>query len=199
VAQVGQVITNPITYERITFRTTTEETEGQSLVFDCAVAPGGTPLPPHVHSNQEERFEMASGTLGIMCGGETRILTAGERATLPVGIKHQWWNAGKSVARFRVEAVPARNLERVLEVVSIMSRNGRMNKHGIPKNLIELANLGRLSNTYVPVVPIILQKITIACISTVGRPLGYKPDFSQYWSRSSLQEAVATSTRDEVA
>jgi hypothetical protein len=52
-AHVGQVITNPITYERIAFRATTEETEGQSLVFDCAVAPGGTPLPPHVHATQE--------------------------------------------------------------------------------------------------------------------------------------------------
>ena len=138
-AYVGQVITNPITRERITFRTTTEETEGQSLLFECAVAPGGTPLPPHVHPVQEERFEVLSGTLGVMCGGETRILTPGQRATLPAGIKHQWWNAGDTVVRFRVAAVPARYLERVLEVVSVMSREGRMNRHGMPKNVFELA------------------------------------------------------------
>ena len=69
-AHVGQVITNPITHELITFRKTTQETGGQMLVFDCRVTPGGTPLPPHVHTTQEERFAMISGTLGIMCGGE---------------------------------------------------------------------------------------------------------------------------------
>jgi len=55
-AHVGQVITNPITHELITFRKTTQETGGQMLVFDCRVTPGGTPLPPHVHTTQEERF-----------------------------------------------------------------------------------------------------------------------------------------------
>jgi uncharacterized cupin superfamily protein len=198
-AHVGQVITNPVTRERITFRTTTQETEGQSLVFDCAVAPGGTPLPPHVHTTQEERFEMVSGVLAVMCGGETRILTSGQQATLPVGIKHQWWNAGHTVARFRVEAVPARHLERVLEVVSFMSHDGRMNKRGMPKNLVELANLGRLSDTYVPGVPVVLQKMGIAAVSTLGLLFGYKPDFSQYETGDALPEAADTPSADEVA
>lgn len=191
-AHNGQVITNPITRERITFRSTTQETWGQALVFDCAVAPGGTPLPPHVHTTQEERFDMVSGELAVMCGGETRILTPGQRATFPAGIKHQWWNAGHTMAEFRVEAVPARHLELVLEVVSIMSHDGRMNKHGLPKNLVDLANLGRLSDTYMPGVPIVLQKLAIAALSIFGRLFGYKPDFSHYWSDEAIQGAAGT-------
>jgi hypothetical protein len=142
---------------------------------------------------------MTSGTLCVICGAETRILTPGQRATLPVGVKHQWWNAGQTVARFRVEAFPARNLERVLEVVSIMSHDGRMNKHGMPKNLVELANLCKLSDTYVPGVPIILQKMAITAVSTFGRLFGYKPDFSHYWSGEALQEVAAATSQDEVA
>jgi quercetin dioxygenase-like cupin family protein len=198
-AHVGQVITNPITHEQITFRKTTQETDGQMLVFDCTVTPGGTPLPPHVHTTQEERFAMISGTLGVMCGGETRILTPGRQAVLPAGIKHQWWNAGHEQARFRVEAAPARHLERVLEAVSVMAHDGRMNRHGMPKNPFELANLGRLSETYVPGVPIILQKLAIGAASALGRLLGYKPDFSQYRMIEAASEVAGEPSQHDAA
>ena len=198
-AQVGQVITNPITRERITFRKTTQDTGGQMLVFDCTVAPGGTPLPPHLHITQEERFAVISGTLGIMRGSETRILTPGQRATLPAGIKHQWWNAGRDVARFRVEADPARHLERVLEVMSVMSHDGRMDRYGLPKNPFELANLARLSETYVPGVPIILQKLVIGAATLMGRLLGYGSDFSQYRAIETSSGVAGEPSEHEVA
>lgn len=176
----GQTITNPITHEHITFLKTSEETGGESLVFDCRVTPGGVPLRPHVHATQEERFEILSGTLGVMLGGKKMILHPGDRVVLPAKIKHQWWNAGNDEVHFRVEVVPPRNLETVLEVVSALAHAGKMNKQCMPRNPFVLAQFGELSETYLPVVPIWMQKVGLAMGSTMGSLLGYDPTFPQY-------------------
>src|SRR5947209_19964206 len=99
-AYPGQVISNPLTHERFTFIRTTEESGGDSLLFSCHVTPGGARLMPHVHQTQEERFRVTSGTLGVMVGGTTHTLTAGEGIILPAKVKHAWWNASEEPVEF---------------------------------------------------------------------------------------------------
>jgi mannose-6-phosphate isomerase-like protein (cupin superfamily) len=179
-AHPGQIISNPITGERITFLMTSQDSYGQLLVFDCRVTPGGARLPAHVHATQEERFEVLSGALGVMLGGKKRVLEPGERIVLPAKLRHQWWNAGEAEVHFRVTVVPPRNLETVLEAVSGMAHAGKLNKRVMPANPFLLANLGKLSETYIPGVPIFLQRLTLAVGSVFGRLLGYDPRFAEY-------------------
>ena len=176
----GQTIENPISGERITFLKTAEETNGASCLFDCRVSPGKTPLPAHIHTTQEERFEMISGTLEVVLGDETFTLCAGQKAVLPAGIKHQWRNAGPEDVHFRVEVVPPRNIERVLEAVAGMARDGKMTKRCVPKNLFRLAQFARLSETYMPGIPIWLQKVGLTIGCAIARVLGYDPTFTEY-------------------
>ena len=155
----GQVIYNPVTREQFTILKTSEDTNGESLLFECRVAPGGAVLPGHVHETQEERFEIISGTLGVMVGGEKRTLRAGDRVILPARVKHQWWNAGDDEVAFLVEVVPARNLESTLELLAALAHAGKLNGNAMPKNPFYLVQVGRLSETYLPVIPIWMQKI----------------------------------------
>jgi mannose-6-phosphate isomerase-like protein (cupin superfamily) len=193
VARKGTSIYNPVTTEHLTFLTTTEETDGEYLEFECRVGTNGIPLPPHVHDTQEERFEILSGKLGVMLGGEIYELRPGEKAVLPVGVKHQWWNAGETEVAFRVVAAPARNLEAVLEANAGMAIEGKLNKKSaMPKNPFHMVNLGRLGETYLPVVPIALQKMMLAMGSVVGRAFGVDPKFAYY-------RAVALDLAQEVA
>jgi quercetin dioxygenase-like cupin family protein len=185
----GQTISNPVTGENITFVQTTTDTNGQVLVFDCRVTPGGARLPAHVHGSQEERFTIISGILGVMVGGKKQELRAGDRAVLPARVKHQWWNAGDDEVHFQVEVAPARNLEAVLEAVCGMGRDGRLNKSAMPRNPFLLAQLGRLSESYLPIIPIWMQKPMLAIGSTLGWILGCDPKFSQY-THASAQSAL---------
>ena len=190
-AYAGQTISNPITGEHFTFLRTTDQTHGELLVCDCRVTPGGARIAPHKHATQEERFQVLSGTLGVMLGGKKQILQAGDKIVLPARVKHQWWNAGDGEVRFRVEVAPARNLEAVLEALATMARDGKLNKRAMPKNPFVLANLGRFSETYLPGIPIWMQKLGLAMGSTLGRVFGHRPDLSEYRTAALETEVAA--------
>ncbi len=179
-AYAGQTITNPITGEHITFVKTTADTNGEMLVFNCRVSPGKAVLAAHVHTTQEERFTVISGTLGVMVGSDVYTLRAGDKMVLPARLKHQWWNAGRDDVSFQVEVVPPRNLEAVLEAVCGMAHAGKLNKRAMPTNPFLLANLGRFSETYIPGIPIWMQKAGLAMGGTMAWVLGYGPDFAEY-------------------
>jgi quercetin dioxygenase-like cupin family protein len=192
-ATKGQTIYNRVTGERITFLTTTKETNGEYLEFECRVGTDGVPIPPHVHDTQEERFEVLSGTLGVMIGGEKYELRPGEKAVLPIGVKHQWWNAGDDEVAFRVEAAPARGLETLLEVNAGLAEQGKLTKKGMPRNPFYLANFSRMAEVYLPGIPISLQKLMLATASAVGRGFGVDPKFAYYQA-----VGISTATLEEI-
>lgn len=63
-------------------------------------------------------------------------------------------------------------------------RDGKLNKSAMPRNPFLLAQLGRLSESYLPVIPIWMQKPMLTIGSTLGWVLGYDPRFSQYTQAS---------------
>jgi quercetin dioxygenase-like cupin family protein len=191
VAYAGQQIYNPVTKEHFTILHTPADPSSGSLVFECRVAPGGARIPAHVHRSQEERFEVLSGSLGVMLGGKTQLLHAGETIALPAKIKHQWWNAGETEVSFRVEVTPARNLERVLEALAGMAEAGKLSRKGMPKNPFRLAQLGRLSENYLPGIPLWLQQPPLVVGSALGRLFGLDPRLSEYVPAPATEQAVA--------
>jgi mannose-6-phosphate isomerase-like protein (cupin superfamily) len=192
----GQTLHNRVTGEFITFLSTTEDTDGEYLEFVCRVGTDGVPIPPHVHETQEERFEVMSGTLGVMLGGKKYELRAGDKAILPVRVRHQWWNAGEDDVVFRVEAQPARNLEALLEANAGLAESGKLNKKGMPRNPFYLVNIGRLAEVYMPFIPMSLQKLMGATGSAIGRAFGVDPSFAYY---RSVGQATAVENANEVA
>jgi uncharacterized cupin superfamily protein len=193
VAYAGQTIYNPVTHERITFRRTTKG-PADVLAFDCRVTPGGVSLPAHVHAAQEERFQVISGTLGVMLGGKKQKLYPGDSIVLPAKIKHAWWNAGEFEVRFQVEVDPARNLETVLEAAAGMAAAGKLGKHGMPRNPFRLALMGKLSDTYMRGVPVWMQKIGLTMACAFARALGYDPTFRAYVAAATAPAAAAAET-----
>lgn len=179
-ARVGQRITNPITGEQITFTETERDTAGARMRFDCRVSPGGARLPAHVHRTYEEHFVVVSGTLGVMLGGRTALLRAGDSIALPAMIAHQWWNAGDDIVHFLVTVTPPRNIETVLEVICGMAQSGRLNGRCMPKNPFDLAHLARFSESYLAGIPIWLQRGALALLASAGTLLGYRADLAAY-------------------
>jgi mannose-6-phosphate isomerase-like protein (cupin superfamily) len=190
-AYAGQRIYNPITREHITFLQMARDSGGRLVRFECRVAPGGERLPVHVHRSQEERFEVLAGSLGVLLGDTEQTLSVGETIVLPARIKHQWWNAGDGEVAFRVEVAPAGNMERVLEAIAGMARDGGLNRKCLPRNPLRMAQLARLSETYLPGIPIWIQRVGITMGSGVARLIGFDPEFAEYATAERVRLEVA--------
>jgi len=100
VFHAGDQIENPVTGERIVFHETSAETNGERVVFETIVQPGGFVASAHLHPLQTERFEVLEGTLAMRRGKETVELGAGETVVVEPGTPHKFWNAGEGEVRF---------------------------------------------------------------------------------------------------
>src|SRR6476620_10711127 len=98
--RTGDTIFNPVTGERITFRATSADTNGEAVVIECAVRPDGLVAAAHVHPSQSERFSVIAGSLGLKAGKQTTTLGRGEVAVVEAGTQHRFWNAGDDELRF---------------------------------------------------------------------------------------------------
>lgn len=85
--QAGDVIENPVTGERLVFRKTSRETNGEAVELETFVKPDGFVAAAHVHPHQEEQFHVLRGTVGFRLGREEIFAGPGQRVTLgaPVG------------------------------------------------------------------------------------------------------------------
>ena len=96
--------------------------------------PGGE----HVHDRCTEDFEVRSGRIAFLLGGEQRVLDAGERLRVPAGTWHRWWNPGEDevLARVRVEpALPALRFQEAILSFWGLCADGHTNGQGRPSAL----------------------------------------------------------------
>ena len=142
-AYPGQVLENPASGERITFRQTAAETGGELLAIDLELPPyRRVPGSLHLHPLQEERFAVVRGTMRFRMGRERIMAGPGEVVVVPPGVPHDFANASPEVALVRVEVRPALQMEQLFETVVALAEQGRTFWYGIPKPL-ELALLLR--------------------------------------------------------
>jgi mannose-6-phosphate isomerase-like protein (cupin superfamily) len=132
----GQVLENPASGERITFRRTAAETGGELLAIDLELPPHRrVPGSLHLHPLQEERFAVVRGRMRFRMGRERIVAGPDEVVVVPPGVRHDFANAGPEEALVRVEVRPALRMERLFETVVALAEQGRTMWYGIPKPL----------------------------------------------------------------
>jgi mannose-6-phosphate isomerase-like protein (cupin superfamily) len=174
--RAGDTLENPITGERIVFRQTSRETNGEAVVIETYVQPDGFVAAAHVHPSQEERFEVLRGAVGFRVGRKKLVAGPGQRLTVPAGTAHRFWNAGDEVAHFVCEIRPALQFESLIETMFTLAAEGRTNRKGMP-GLLQLAVIAEahFDTVRLPFPPAVLQRFGLALGSPVGRALGYRP------------------------
>ena len=173
------VIENPISGERVVFRQTSSDSNGELVQFDLYFEPN-RPIPiAHIHTKQEERFQVVSGSVRYRLAGIKSDLAPGDAAILPHGIPHTLWNCGADQAHLVVEVRPAMNMEAGLETMFGLARDGKLNKSGAP-NLLQGALLAREYDMFLASPPPSVQRIGTAILSPIAKLLGYKARYAQY-------------------
>jgi hypothetical protein len=101
-------------------------------------------------------------------------------AFVPLNTAHRFWNSSTERTVFEVEIRPARNFEKAIRAQLGLVEDGKTNEEAIPKNILELALLYELSESYVVGMPLSLQKGIFGALARVARWSGYDPEFSKY-------------------
>jgi quercetin dioxygenase-like cupin family protein len=170
----GQTLVNPASGERITFRATAAETNGELVAIDLELPPGGrVPGPLHLHPLQEERFEVVEGTMRFRLRRDRIVAGPGEVVVVPPRAPHDFANHGDRPALVRVEIRPALEMERLFETAVALAEQGRTMLGGIPKPL-ELALFTREFEQEVQtaVAPRWLQRLALAPLAWLARRRG---------------------------
>ncbi len=134
-AYAGQTITNPVSGERITFRKTSADTDGEYIEIDVELTPDGAVPGMHVHPGQEERFEILSGDVRFRKGLKKIDAKAGDVVVVEPGKAHKFKNRGEQGAVMRVRVTPALEMERLFETAVGLAQDGRVTRKGMPKPL----------------------------------------------------------------
>ena len=167
---VGDVIENPVTGERITFVRTSEQTGGAIAEMDLELSPTAFLAAEHIHRSQEERFQVLDGHILLRCGGEESISGPGDTVAVPPGTAHAWAPSGDAGARVRLTFTPGAGIEQFFDEFFRLAREGRVNEKGMPALPIT-ARLGLAHDMYLPGPPVPLQRLAFRVLVGASRLL----------------------------
>ena len=177
--RTGDTLENPVTGERITFLTTSADTDGEAVVIETVVKPGGFVASAHVHPFQSERFAVSAGALGLKIRRKRLTLEPGDGATIDAGTAHRFWNAGETPVRFICEIRPALQFESLLETMFALAADGKTGRKGMP-GPFRLAVIAKahFDTVRLPFPPAWAQRAGLALGAPIGRLSGYEPFYA---------------------
>jgi quercetin dioxygenase-like cupin family protein len=185
----GQVFENPATKERAIMLTDPAVRADRSLVGLLHVGTGGRVAAPHIHPTATERFHVIRGRVGFAIGGQTRILGPAERAEVPKGVVHEWWQIGDEPAEVIVDMQPGDRFTDMLTTIFGLVRDGRVNRRGLP-HLIQLAVTARAYRDAMVFAspPPWVQRLLFGTLAPIGRVLGRQAVYEQYRTSTEIAE-----------
>lgn len=194
-SRAGDVVENPVTGERAVVRVGGEQTNGERLVCDLYVRPGGHVAGAHVHRTLSERFEVVSGTLAYSLDGREAVAQPGEKIEVPPGRVHDWWNGGDDELHAIVEVWPCDRFEQVIQTTFGLAIEGRVNAKGMP-SLLQLAVIGQEFADTVQFMqpPPWVQRVLFGILAPIGRRRGLRAVYPHHRALLEERSAAARAT-----
>jgi quercetin dioxygenase-like cupin family protein len=180
----GDVFENPVTGERAVVRIGTADTNENRLVVDLYLRPGARVAAPHYHPAIWERFTVVSGRVGFALNGRRAVAEPGQTVSVPIGVVHDWWNAGDTPAVARVEIEPADRFEAAILNTFGLAQDGKTDARGMP-SLLQLVLLAREFDDAIRFTrpPRFVQRLLFPLLAPLARWRGYRGSYQEYLSR----------------
>ena len=103
------------------------------------------------------------------------------------GSPHAAWNAGDDEVHALVDFEPALRTERAFETLAGLTRDGKTNRAGVPRNPLQLALILREFEEEIYFVrpPLAVQRVILGALAFIGRLLGYRAEYPYPYARQS--------------
>jgi len=156
--------------EKITFLGLVKEKDGDKLLVENTVRPGGGP-PMHNHFLQEESLTVVKGRIGYQVLGQApQFAEVGETIVFAPGVAHKFWNAGMDDLQSTGHIKPANTIVFFLSSIYAAQRKSGSDK---PEIFDAAYLLTRYSSEYdMNEIPWPVKKILMPVIYTIGKLLG---------------------------
>lgn len=176
----GQVLTLPSNGNSYEYLETAKDTHGELVVMRATVYQKGPNVPNHIHTIQEETFEVLSGKLTILENGMTRVLSAGENITFPKNKPHNHYNNHDEAVSYIQTVTPGLDIDYLVETLLGLAADGKVKngKYGLLQELVILKYLD--SKTYLADIPIGVQKVLMNIVGPMARLMGYRAIYKKY-------------------
>jgi quercetin dioxygenase-like cupin family protein len=183
----GDVLENPITGERMVFRKTAKDTNGQLMQSDFFMKPRskGVATVEHTQPGLEQRLEVISGVMSYTRGKskEKKIARPGDKIVIPPRVPHSIWNEGDEELHALDEYEPAFNIEKFFETAYGLAKDRvKCNKKtGVP-NFFELSVMMQGYKREIgvgPGAPKILAVFAVL-VAPIARARGYRAWYAKY-------------------
>lgn len=156
--------------EKITFVQLVKEPDGDKLLVENFVSPGGGP-PMHTHFLQDEVLTVVKGRIGYQVKGKApQFAEPGETVSFSRGVPHKFWNAGNEELHCKGYIQPANTI-----VFFLSSIYEAQNKTGSARPaLFDSAYLMRryASEYNMEEVPLLVKKLVIPIVYFIGKLTG---------------------------
>ncbi len=115
-----------------------------------------------------------------MENGAKRILSAGEKITVPKNKPHNHYNDHDEAVTYVQTVTPALDMDYFLETLLGLDGDGKAKngKYGLVQELVLLKYLD--SKSFLADMPIGIQKILMNIIAPIGRLMGYRAIYKKY-------------------
>jgi mannose-6-phosphate isomerase-like protein (cupin superfamily) len=163
----GETIRNDATGETLTML----ESSGVRQLYAVRIPPHRPSPPLHYHVAFAETFTVMEGALDFYLGrGRRRVtLGPGQRVTAEIGRPHTFGNDRDEWTTFTVETRPPGGVVASIAMAYAVANAGDAAKDGLPRNLIARLNFIRISEGFLPGVPLFLQRGLFAAAEWAGR------------------------------
>jgi len=154
--------------------------DGGDLVIERVMKPHTGKADPHRHLDYLESFEVLEGTATLVVDGTTLSAGPGERVEIPVGVSHRNpYNETDADLHLRHRAAPGSAfVDAFVSALGHHMEHGTVNKQGeFPQLQLFLTLHATRGQSFLPRVPIVVQKPVIALAATLARLRGYKPSY----------------------
>ena len=167
--------------ERLVFRKTADETNGQLLAMEAIYNPNSPRPPLHYHPYQEETFQVLSGTFRVRVGETEETFQTGDEFSVPAGTPHWMHNVGDEEGRLHWEIRPAMKSQAFFETMWGLAADGKTNADGVP-NILQLAVILRAfgDEFRASSPPYFVQRLLFALLAPIGRLFGYRARYDQF-------------------
>ena len=110
---------------------------------------GGSEM--HYHKSFTETFIAKKDAIELKIEETTQVLNNGAQVSVLPLTLHKFYNPNDYPVLFEVKIQPASiNFEAFLQIMYGLARDGKTNKKGIPRNLLDIGAISLLGETYPP-------------------------------------------------